>query len=171
MTSTNPRSSTTVDGAALLDGEVGAWSTGVGEGCGGYDTGMADVPDDEQSEAVDRDNLSDQYPPDKPLASEDYGTTGAEQRFHEPLEERVRREQPEREAHDRRSDDTRIVQPVDPDVPGEEGEPIAETVDDPDVRDRAPGDEITGDETTRDVATERVAPPAEETALHVEEER
>jgi hypothetical protein len=34
----------------------------------------------------------------------------------------------------------------------------------------APDDEFTGDETTRDVQPERVARPAEEEALHIEEE-
>jgi hypothetical protein len=47
---------------------------------------------------------------------------------------------------------------------------VAEAVEDPDVGDRPPDDEVTGDETTRDVATERVPPPAEEVALHVEDE-
>jgi hypothetical protein len=62
------------------------------------------------------------------------------------------------------------VQPVDQDGPDEEADLVAEAVEDPDVRDRPPDDEVTGDETTRDVATERVPPPAEEVALHVEDE-
>src|SRR5215207_6783105 len=107
-----------------------------------------DISDDDRSEAVDTDKLSDEYPPDELLASDDYGITGAEQRYDEPLDERVRREQPEAteaDGADGRSE--RVVQPVYEDGP----------------------DEVTGDETTRDVATERVPPPAEEVALHVED--
>jgi hypothetical protein len=129
-----------------------------------------DVSDDDRSEAVDTDKLSDEYPPDELLASDDYGVTSAEQRFDEPLDERVRRERPEAsgpDAADARSE--RVVQPVDQGGPDEE-DLVAEAVEDPDVRDRPPDDEVTGDETTRDVATERVPPPAEEVALHVEEE-
>jgi hypothetical protein len=129
-----------------------------------------DISDDDRSEAVDTDKLSDEYPPDELLASDDYGVTGAEQRFDEPLDERVRRERPEAsgpDAADARSE--RVVQPVDQGGPDEE-DLVAEAVEDPDVRDRPPDDEVTGDETTRDVATERVPPPAEEVALHVEDE-
>jgi hypothetical protein len=124
---------------------------------------------DDRSEDVDTEKLSDEYPPDEPLASEDYGVTGAEQRYDEPLEEQLRRQRPEgSEADDEQSQ--RVVQPIDQGVPDEEEDLVAEVVEDPEVRDRPPGDEITGDETTRDVGTERVSPPAEETALHIEEE-
>src|SRR5215207_8947546 len=129
-----------------------------------------EISDDDRSEAVDTDKLSDEYPPDELLASDDYGVTGAEQRYDEPLDERVRREQPEATEPDAaggRSE--RVVQPVDQDGPDEE-DPVAAAIEDPDVRDRPPDDEVTGDETTRDVATERVPPPAEEVALHVEDE-
>ena len=130
-----------------------------------------DISDDDRSEAVDADKLSDEYPPDELLGSDDYGITGAEQRYDEPLDERVRREQPEAteaDGADGRSE--RVVQPVYEDGPDEEADLVAEAVEDPDVRDRPPDDDVTGDETTRDVATERVPPPAEEVALHVEDE-
>jgi hypothetical protein len=105
------------------------------------------------------------------LASDDYGVTGAEQRYDEPLDERVRREQPEAtEADATGGRSERVVQPVDQDGPDEEEDLVAAAIEDPDVRDRPPDDEVTGDETTRDVATERVPPPAEEVALHVEDE-
>jgi hypothetical protein len=130
-----------------------------------------DISDDDRSEALDTDKLSDEYRPDVLLASDDYGVTGAEQRYDEPLDERVRREQPEAsepDAADGRSE--RVVQPVDQGGPDEEEDLVAVAVEDPDVRDRPPDDEVSGDETTRDVATERVPPPAEEVALHVEDE-
>ena len=66
--------------------------------------------------------------------------------------------------------DERVVQPVYEDGPDEEKDLVAAAIEDPDVRDRPPDDGVTGDETTRDVATERVPPPAEEVALHVEDE-
>jgi hypothetical protein len=130
-----------------------------------------EISDDDRSEAADTDKLSDEYPPDELLASDDYGVTGAEQRYDEPLDERVRREQPEAtepDAADGRSE--RVVQPVDQDGPDEEEDLVAAAIEDPDVRDRPPDDEVTGDETTRDAATERVPPPAEEVALHIEDE-
>jgi hypothetical protein len=132
-----------------------------------------DSTGDDQSEALDSDKVGDEYPPDEPVASEDYGITGAEQRHDEPLEERVRREEPDRPEAGETGEDARVVQPVAPDVPGEELEPSAaeiEAVEDPDVRDRPPDDQLTGDETTRDTVNERVSPPAEETALHVDED-
>lgn len=129
-----------------------------------------DISDDDRSEAVDVDRLGDEYPPDAPLASEDYGVTGAEQRYDEPLDERIRREQPDDPSSDVADERTRQVQPIDQGEPDEDEDLVADVVEDPDVRDRSPGDEIAGDETTRDVATERVPPPAEEVAIHVEEE-
>jgi hypothetical protein len=47
------------------------------------------------AEATDDEKLDGEYPPDRPLAVEDYGTTGAEQRIEEPLTERVAREEPD----------------------------------------------------------------------------
>ena len=55
---------------------------------------MAD--EDEQSEILDDDRLGGDYPPDEPLGVDEYGLTAAEQQVDEPLDERVRREEPER---------------------------------------------------------------------------
>lgn len=129
-----------------------------------------EIPDDDRSEALDADKLSDEYPPDEPFASEDYGVTGAEQRHDEPLEEQLRREVPERSGPTDERRSRRVVQPIAEGVPDEEKDLVADAVEDPDVLDRAPDDELTGDETTRDIAPERVSPPAEETALHIEGE-
>ena len=129
-----------------------------------------EIPDDDRSEALDADKLSDEYPPDEPFASEDYGVTGAEQRHDEPLEEQLRREVPERSGPTDEDRSRRVVQPIAEGVPDEEKDLVADAVEDPDVLDRAPDDELTGDETTRDIAPERVPPPAEETALHIEGE-
>jgi hypothetical protein len=49
----------------------------------------------EQAEALDDDKLPAEYPPEQPLAVDDYGTTPAEEHVTEPLAERVRREEPD----------------------------------------------------------------------------
>jgi hypothetical protein len=48
------------------------------------------------AEATDDDKLEGEFPPERPLGVEEYGTTAAEQRYEEPLEERVAREEPDR---------------------------------------------------------------------------
>ena len=55
---------------------------------------MSSDPQDE-AEAVDSDKLGDEYPPEEPLGVDEYGTTAAEERVDEPLEERVAREEPD----------------------------------------------------------------------------
>lgn len=47
------------------------------------------------AEGLDDDRIGDEYPPEEPLGAEEYGVTGAEQRWDEPLEERVDREEPD----------------------------------------------------------------------------
>jgi hypothetical protein len=97
----------------------------------------------DQAEALDDDRLAGEYPPEEPLGVEDYGTTAAEERWDEPLAERVRREEP---------DDSLATSDFEVD---------------PEVGALDEGDPLTGDDTTRDIALERVAPPAEEAAMHV----
>jgi hypothetical protein len=57
--------------------------------------------DDDVSELLDEDALPAEYPPDRPLGVNQYGTTPQEERVDEPLEERIRREEPEERAGDR----------------------------------------------------------------------
>lgn len=47
------------------------------------------------SAALDADLVPEEFPDDRPLAARDYGTTEAEQARPEPLERRLRREEPE----------------------------------------------------------------------------
>lgn len=47
------------------------------------------------SEALDAGLLPEDFPDDRPLAARDYGTTEAEQRRREPLDRRLRREEPD----------------------------------------------------------------------------
>ncbi|MEY2420327.1 MAG: hypothetical protein QOI95_394 [Acidimicrobiaceae bacterium] len=56
-----------------------------------------DDPQDE-AEALDDDELAGarEFPPERPFVVDDYGTTPGEERVPEPLEEFVRREQPDR---------------------------------------------------------------------------
>lgn len=103
-----------------------------------------EIPDDEKSEVLDDDRLGDDYPPDQPQASEDYGLTGAEQRHKEPLDERIGRDEPDH-----------LPPPADHEIkPVDQGIPDKEE----DVGELAANDDFTGDETTRDVAIERIAP-------------
>ncbi len=56
------------------------------------------MPTDDQREAeeLDEDEVGGtRIPPDQPLGVEDFGTTEAEERYGEPLDERVQREQPD----------------------------------------------------------------------------
>jgi hypothetical protein len=56
---------------------------------------MANDDPQDQAEALDDDELGGDYPPEEPLGVEEYGTTPAEERYDEPLDERVLREEPE----------------------------------------------------------------------------
>ncbi len=119
----------------------------------------------DQAEALDDDRLPADLPPEEPLGAEAYGTTGAEERWDEPLEERLAREEPD-------------VQPPPPSgftlVEPDEG---AHTDTEPDAVALAVGgdgerldvgDLAAGDASSRDVGTEReddLAP--EEAALHI----
>lgn len=104
---------------------------------------MSDADADNRSELVDDEVIGPEYPSDEPVAVDDYGTTAAEQRVPEPLDERVEREEP--------------------DTPP----PAPATSEEAAERSRSEEDDFIGDETTRDVATEREAPkPAEEAAMH-----
>lgn len=104
---------------------------------------------DEQDEAegLDDDRIRGDYPPEHTLGAEDYGTTAAEERIDEPLEEKAAREEPE-QVPPRRED---------PQLAGDPG-PLAED------------DLVSGDPSRRDVTTEREAPQAaEDDAVHVRE--
>lgn len=58
--------------------------------------------DDDRSELLDDDTLSAEYPPDRPMGVQEYGTTPQEERVDEPIEERARREQRDTDAGDDR---------------------------------------------------------------------
>ena len=117
---------------------------------------MTDARDDQDiAEALDDDQLAGDFPPEKPMGVDAYGVTPGEERWDEPLDERVRREVPE----GGEADDRGIGALVDPDEgggPDTERDAVAELAD----RER--------DETLGDVATELEAPPsAEESAMHL----
>lgn len=50
---------------------------------------------EQDGEALDAELLPDEFPDDRPLVSRDYGTTEAEQARREPLDRRLRREEPD----------------------------------------------------------------------------
>ena len=132
------------------------------------------MPDDANlSELLDDDKLPAEYPPDRPLGVDEEELTARGEQTDEPLEERMRREEPD-VAVTGLADD-----PVAPLVApgGEEGldvtkEEVASEIgngSDQDALDVS--DMATGDTTTRDVATERVDPrSAEEEAVHLTED-
>lgn len=124
---------------------------------------MSDAQD--RSESLDDDKLAGEYPPDRPLGVESYGTTPGEERHDEPLSERVAREQPE----DAPPPDRPVAPLVGDDVLDDrEKQVVAEEArpgSGPGAID--PGDPTAGDPTQRDVATEREAGlSAEEAAVH-----
>jgi hypothetical protein len=102
-----------------------------------------DDPQDE-AEALDEDELAgaSEYPPERLLGADDYGTTPAEERVPEPLDEFAKREQPDR-LRPNRAEPPLLIDPE-----------SAEGLED--------------DEIEPDFATELEAPlPAEEAAIHI----
>lgn len=115
---------------------------------------LPEVPDDDRSEVLDDEMLGDEeFPPD---------------RFVDPDDERA----------EPLPDDERPVGWDEPEVevlaqgvPDYEEDVLAETVEEEeDFGALAADDEFSGDETTRDVATERVPPPAEAVAVHIDDD-
>ena len=138
------------------------------------DWDQADVDDEQDvAESLDDDELSGEYPPDRPLGVDDEGVTGLEQLGGESVSERDDRTEPEVWE--------RETAPASETGPQIEGEPEPGTVDDekdlvaPPFPERDPGpldesDDFTGDETTRDVATERSPEAAEDAAVRIDDE-
>ena len=112
------------------------------------------MSDQNLSEELDDDKIEEEYPPERPLGVEDYGTTPAEEAWDEPLEERLAREEPDVLVPEDES--LELVQPDEGAHTDVEPDEVATLVD------------HAGDTTLDDVAQEREgAPPAEEAALHV----
>ena len=125
----------------------------------------------DQAEALDDDEMAGEYPPDRLLGANQYGITGAEERWDEPLDERISREEP----------DFGETEPVAGEpgldlVDGDlgDGQYAAVLADVDGTGDEAaldPGDIAFGDTTQRDVVQEREAPlAAEEAAMHIVDE-
>jgi hypothetical protein len=119
------------------------------------------MPDDERDSdqpgvQFDDELLSDEFPPDRPLG------LGDEPGAYEDEEPEDFGGQLEDEG------ELEIETGVEPD--GGDEELNVPVVEDSETGALDPDDEFTGDETTRDVATERVPPPAEDQAMHVEPE-
>jgi hypothetical protein len=130
---------------------------------------------DQSGEDFDDELLGGEYPPEEPLAVDDEGVTGVEQLGGESFAGRDERTEPE--AWERpvgaEGTDTGVeLAGDDAGVPDTEKDLVGERVGaagDDDRGPLAPDDEFSGDETTRDVATERVTPPAEDAAVHVDD--
>jgi len=115
------------------------------------------MSDQNLSEELDDDKIDGDYPPEEPLAVDDYGTTAAEEAWDEPLEERLAREEPDVLAPS--DDGLELVQPDEGAHTDVEPDEVATLVD------------HTGDDTLDDVAQEHEgAVPAEEAAMHITED-
>ena len=131
---------------------------------------------DQSGEDFDDELLGDEYPPDDPLAADDEGVTALEELGGESFAERDERTEPEvweRPGDDEQPDTVVELVGDDAGVPDDEKDLVGERVgtEQDDARGPlAPDDEFSGDETTRDVATERVTPPAEDSAVHIDDE-
>ncbi|HEV2069839.1 MAG TPA: hypothetical protein VGR26_08600 [Acidimicrobiales bacterium] len=125
------------------------------------------------SELLDDDKLPAEYPPDRPMGVDGEELTARGEQIDEPLEERIRREEPDVAVTGLPDDSVGpLVAPG-----GDEGLDLtkeevafeAGTGSDQDYLDA--GDIASGDTTTRDVATERVdSRSAEEAAVHLTED-
>ncbi len=93
-----------------------------------------DAPD--PSEALDSDKLGDEFPPERPVGVDQYGTTTAEARIGEPIDERVDREEPDESAPE--PENLTLVAEPTPDV--EEDLVAQEAVADPRAVDPDEGD-------------------------------
>ena len=122
------------------------------------------------SELLDDDKLPAEYPPEAPLGLDEDELTVRGQQTDEPLEERVRREEPE--VWEQERPDQPVGHLVEPES-GQEldltKEAVASAVGEgPGPGDLDAGDPAGGDITTGDVATERVEDlSAEEAAVHL----
>jgi hypothetical protein len=140
---------------------------------------MTDVGDSQsEAEFLDDDKLPSEYPPDRPLGVDEYGVTAYEETVPEPLEERLRREEPDfdelarRRGLDGEDADEEVGTLVDTDDGGfdDEGDSVARSIGRVSQRNLSVDDIAYGDETLRDVATERLSDedrPAEEAAIHL----
>jgi hypothetical protein len=114
------------------------------------------MSDQNLSEELDDDKLGGEFPPEEPLAVDDYGTTPAEEAWDEPLEERIAREEPDVLAPP--DEGLELVQPDEGAHTDTEPDEVASLVDHQ-------------DDTLDDVAQEHEgAVPAEEAALHITED-
>ena len=123
----------------------------------------------DQAEGVDSDELEGgSFPPDRYQGVNQYGVTGAEQRWDEPIEESISREVPEEPA--RRPDrPPTLVAPDEGGIFDDEADAVAYDDSGEDLGALAEDDDFSGDPSVRDDASERGAGlSAEEAAIHIE---
>lgn len=125
---------------------------------------------DDQSENLDDDHLTGDYPPEQPLGSFDYGTTPMETRVPEPIDERVAREKPETSMVGTTDRAGRLIEPDEGTHTDVEAQAIANGIDRVAAHDRPLGDVGTDDVTVQETATELTQDlSAEEAAMHIED--
>jgi len=119
-------------------------------------------------ERFDDDKIGGDYPPDRPLGANEFGTTPAEQAVGEPLAERVAREEPDVLVPE--DEPIELVAPDEGARPDTEGAEVATAALDG-LGPLSDDDPLAGDPSLRDVATEHEgAIPAEEAAVHIVDE-
>ena len=93
------------------------------------------LDEDERSDDVDDPEGLLEYPPERPLGVEEYGTTAGEERVDEPLRARVAREEPERGMHTDTTLVGRLTQPGDEDpfAVDDEAAAVADAFAEPDL--------------------------------------
>ena len=93
----------------------------------------AEALDDDKISPTDRPVEELDYPPEEPMAVEDYGTTAVEEQVDEPLEERIAREVPDGAPVDEPVG--RLVEPGEDEIgaPDEEADAVARLADDGDL--------------------------------------
>ncbi len=124
----------------------------------------------DRAESLDDDKLGDEYPPEEPLGIDEYGTTPAEERWDEPIAERVEREEPD--VMPAEDEGVELVAPDEGRQADEEKDAIASTPrEDPNQGPLSDEDIVADDPDLRDVANELTGTaPAEEAAIHVTDE-
>lgn len=128
-------------------------------------------PDQDIAEALDEDELSEEFPPEQPLAAQDQGVTGLEQLGGESVADRDARTEPDVWERRQAPSERGPVLEGDPE-PGavdEEKDLVAPPVPHDESGVLSPDDGFSGDETTRDFAAERVPSPAEEAAVRLDD--
>jgi hypothetical protein len=127
-------------------------------------------PDQETAEALDEDQLADEFPPEVPLAADDMGVTGLEQLGGESVADRDARTEPEVWTRTPRPDERAptLQGDAEPGAVDDEKDLVAPPVPQDDRLD--PDGSPSSPESDRGFAAERAPDAAEEAAVRLDDE-